>query len=164
MYWLLLGVDDQAYVGACAQTRATPTYADAWLKRGLIELRCKRHHDANVSLAHAVRLDRDLMEGWALLSTLWAEEDKPLAALMTAQRVLNARPDLAPIVAQTAVALAEREAIIEALDTLEAVTATGYITPQLARLHARLLGVCGFSAQANEALRAVWQERSEQDR
>ena len=149
---------------ACAQTRATPKSADAWLKRGLIELRCKSHHDAKASLTRAVRLDHGLTEGWALLSKLWAEDNKPLAALITAQRVLNTRPDLAPIVAQTAFALEQQDAVIEALDTLEAVTASGHVTSQLARLHARLLGICGFSAEANQALRAVWRASDQQDR
>ncbi len=156
IYWLLLGVDDLASEAALAQTRATPDNANSWLKHGLVELRRGERSAARASLARAVRLDKSLMEGWALLAALWAEAGKPLVALITAQRVLTMRPDLAPLVALTAFALAEHDAPLEALDALEAVTSTGYVTPQLVRLHSRLLGQCGFPEQANRALRALW--------
>lgn len=163
-YWFILGVEDRAYEAAYEQTSRTPNNAEVWFKRGLIELRQMNHRAAHASLIHAVRLDSGLMEAWALLCLLWAEADKPLAALITAQRTLEHRPDLAPLIAQTAFALAEHGAIFEALDTLESVTATGYTPARLSRLHARLLGACGFSQHAYQALRAIWQASDQQER
>lgn len=156
MYWLMLNMRDLALDLAAETTALHPENANAWFRRGVIELLSDRQGDAATSLIHAVRCDHDVIEAWALLCTLWAQTGKPAAAQMTARRVLRQRPDLAPIIAQTALLLARQQAALEALDVIEAVAETGYVTIELARVHAQLLGDMGYHDEAAKALRAIW--------
>lgn len=164
IYWLMLDMRQLALDTAIDMTTAQPQDADAWFRRGVIELLSNRKHEAMNSLARSVRYDQDLIESWALLCGLWAQFNKPAAAQLTAKRVLSLRPDLAPVIAEAAVALKQFGAAFEALDVVDAVTATGYMTPDLARMHAQLLGDMGYADEAAKALRAIWQGSHPQTR
>lgn len=156
IYWLTLNMRQLALETAIEHSTNTPNDANGWFRRGIIELLCDLKRDAMESLTHATHLDQELMEGWALLSTLWAQYDQPDAAQTTAKCVLSARPDLAPVIAQVAFLLQQHYATFEALDVLDALTKSGYVTISVARLHVQLLGETGFHEEATQALRAIW--------
>lgn len=156
IYWLTLNMRDLALDAAREMTTTYPENANGWFRQGVIELLCDRKSDAMASLTQAVRHDHDQIEAWALLCTLWAQFSLPEAAQVTARRVLTERPDLAPVIAQAALELQRNQAALEALDVIDAVTKTGYITVELARAHAQLLGEMGFPDEAAKALRAIW--------
>lgn len=164
MYWLMLNMRELALDTAVDVTNMRPADANAWFRRGIIELLNERKSDAMASLTRAVRYDHELMEGWALLSTLWAQLNKPEAARVTARRVLTSRPDLAPVISETALLLYQNQASFEAMDVIDAVTKSGFVTVQLARVHAQLLGEMGFPEEAAKALRAIWASSAPQTR
>lgn len=164
IYWLMLNMRDLALDTAIDITNTHPEDANAWFRRGVIELLNERKSDAMASLVRAVRYDHEFMEGWALLSTLWAQFSKPEAARFTARRVLASRPDLAPVISETAFLLYQNQASFEALDVIDTVTKSGFVTVPLARMHAQLLGEMGFPEEAAKALRAIWGSSSPQSR
>jgi hypothetical protein len=155
---------DLALETAAELTKNSPENANLWFQRGVVELLCDRKGDAMDSLSRAARLEESLMEAWALLSTLWAQFDQPQAAQTTARRVLSARPDLAPVIAQVAFELQNNHATLEALDVLDAVAESGYVTIAVARAHAQLLGETGYHQEAVTALRAIWNTSMPQSR
>lgn len=164
IYWLMLNMRELALETAIEITDTHPEDANAWFRRGVIELLNERKSDAMASLTRSVRYDPEFMEGWALLSTLWAQFNKPEAARITARRTLTARPDLAPVIAETALQLHQNQASFEALDVIDALTKSDYVTVQLARMHAQLLGEMGFPEEAAKALRAVWNSSAPETR
>lgn len=164
IYWLMLNMRELALDTAIDMTTTHPQNADAWFRRGVIELLCDRRTDAMASLVRSVRCDQDLIEAWALLCTLWAQFGKPEAAQVTARRVLAVRPDLAPVISHAALLLQQHQASFEALDVIDAITSTGFVTVELARAHAQLLGDMGFPDEAAKALRAIWRSSQPQTR
>jgi hypothetical protein len=141
-----------------------PHDADTWFRRGVVEMLSDRKRDATVSFTEAVRYEHSLMEAWALLCTLWAQLGKPEAVQVAARRVLALRPDLAPIISQAALLLQQNNASFEALDVIEATTKTGFVTVELARAHAKLLGEMGFPDEAANSFRAIWRRSQPQTR
>lgn len=92
----------------------------------------------------------------ALQSYRLALKHQPVEAYRLARYVLACQPYLAPLVARTALVLAEEDVPLEGLDLLETLLNLGYTEPQLIRAYARILGSLGYHREALIAQRQLW--------
>ncbi len=95
-------------------------------------------------------------EQGALTSYELAKARRPVEAYRLAQRVLMRQPHLAPLVACTALVLAQDVVPLEGLDLIEQLLSLEYALPQLVRAYARMLGSQGYHQEALSALRKFW--------
>lgn len=80
---------------------------------------------------------------------------KPVEAYRLARRVLTHQPHLAPLLARTALVLAQDAVPLEGLDLTEEILSLGYAIPPLIRAYARILGSLGYHREALLALRRL---------